>query len=240
MASGRGTDFQAIVDHQKMGILRNIEIVALVCNHENSGVIEKAQDAGIQTVIFPGVTGRKLSGVETKERLRREFDDKCVKKIEELGIDIVVLAGFDQILSNYFVDSFKFRILNIHPAYDMKLFGGKNMVGRKVHELVLMTHSEYSGCTVHFVTNDIDMGPVILKRRLDVRDGDTSTSLEKRVLALEHLAYPEAIQLVADDRVRVDELARRCFVDRYSSNWDIDWNSRQKKYVEMTEATTGM
>lgn len=235
MASGRGSDFQAIVDHRQLGILRDVEIVALLCNHSNAPVVERAQRAGIESIVFEGVIGREFPSSDEKERFRKEFDNKCLKKLAELRIDLVVLAGFDQILSSNFVDALKFKILNIHPAYDMRLFGGKNMVGRKVHELVLKARSDYSGCTVHFVTNDIDLGPVILKKRLSVRPEETPESLEKRILVLEHQAYPEAIQLVSEDRVQVDSSGRRCYVDRFSSNWDVDWDSRQKKYIEKTE-----
>ena len=235
MASGRGSDFQAIVDHEKLGILKNVEIAALICNHNDSPVIEKAKNTDIERIIIEGVTGKKFASPQERDRSRREFDNKCLEKIVDLGIDLVVLAGFDQILSNDLVNSFMFKILNIHPAYNMKLFGGKNMVGTKVHELVLSMHSEYSGCTVHFVTNDIDLGPVILKKRLNIHSGETPESLEKGILALEHLAYPEAIQLVSDGRVRLGESGKQCFVDRYSDNWDIDWDNRQKKYIEKIE-----
>ncbi len=105
------------------------------------------------------------------------------------------------------------------------------MVGRKVHQLVLSSGVRYSGCTVHFVTNEIDLGPPVLKKTTEIHAGDTPESLEKRILALEHLAYPEAIQLVADGRVTFDAAGKRCFVDRYSDGWDVEWEERQRKYV---------
>ncbi|MGI0091432.1 MAG: formyltransferase family protein, partial [Nitrososphaerales archaeon] len=120
----------------------------------------------------------------------------------------------------------------IHPAYDLKRFGGKNMVGRKVHELALNSGAKYSGCTIHFVTNDLDLGPIVLKRWTEIIPGDSPETLEKKILRLEHVAYPEAIQLVSDERVVVDEKENRCYVDRYSNSWDIDWESKQQKYVE--------
>jgi len=82
------------------------------------------------------------------------------------------------------------------------------------------------------VTNDIYLGPVILKKKTNVDPRDTPESLEKRILELEHIAYPEAIQLVLDDRVRLDASGKSCYVDRYSRNWDVEWDSRQRKYVE--------
>jgi phosphoribosylglycinamide formyltransferase 1 len=232
LASGRGTDFQAIVDHRQLGILQGVEICGLVCNHLGAPVTQRAEHAGITHFEFEGATGRKFDTREDKETARSNFEEHCLEVIQELSIDYIALAGFDQIASNGFVDRCKLRILNIHPALDLKRFGGKNMVGRKVHELVLASGAKYSGCTVHFVTNEIDLGPVILKKTTEIRNDDTPDSLEKRILTLEHLAFPEAIQLVANGRVKFDDLGKRCFVDRYSDGWDLDWVVRQEKYLE--------
>ena len=109
------------------------------------------------------------------------------------------------------------------------------MVGRRVHEEVLKSGATYSGCTVHFVTNDLDLGPVMLKKRTEIGPRETPESLERKILNLEHLAYPEAIQLVLDERVRLDTSGKACFVDRFSKNWDVEWDQRQRKYLEMIE-----
>ena len=231
LASGRGTDFQAIADHKTMGILSGVEISSLICNHADAPVIKRAQNIGIPSFVFSGVTGMKFPNESAKEEARIRFDKSCIKLVQDLNADLVVLAGFDQIVSKSFVEACRFRILNIHPAYDLKRFGGKNMVGRKVHELVLNSQIGYSGCTIHYVTNDIDGGPVLLKRKVDISRTDTPESLEQKILKLEHLVYPEAIQLVADGRVRVDESGKRCFVDMFSDGWDIDWDSRQQRYI---------
>lgn len=231
LASGRGTDFQAIADHWKLGILRNVELVGLICNHEDAPVIKRAKESGVDTFFLEGVTGAKFPGPEKREEARIKFDVSCVDALRGQNADLVVLAGFDQIVSKTFVDAFAFKILNIHPAYDLKRFGGKNMVGAKVHEQVLRSRVPYSGCTIHFVTNDIDGGPVLLKRRVEISNNETPESLEKKILRTEHLAYPEAIQLLADDRVKLDETGRKCFVDRYSDGWDIDWDQRQQRYI---------
>ena len=163
LASGRGTDFQAIVDHQKLGIFEGIKIEALLCNHENAPVVERAKDAGISVLYVPGITGRRFDTSAEKETARAAFDLECSKWVRDLEINLLVLAGFDQILGRMLVDSHLFKVLNIHPAYDLIRFGGKNMVGRKVHEEVLRRGATFSGCKVHFVTNDLDMGRVILK-----------------------------------------------------------------------------
>jgi phosphoribosylglycinamide formyltransferase 1 len=231
-ASGRGTDFQAIVDHQKLGIFQNLEISALICNHEGVPVLDRAEQEGVRSFTFPGVTGVKFESQKQREEARVIFDRESLRVAKELEVDYAVLAGFDQLLGQEFVRALKFSIMNIHPAYDLKTYGGKNMVGKRVHELVLKSGAEFSGCTIHYVTEDIDLGPVILKRRVDIIPGDTPESLERRILDAEHLAYPEAIQLVCDGRVLVDETSNRCFVDKYSGNWDIEWESRQQKYID--------
>lgn len=231
IASGRGTDFQAIVDHRALGIFSGVEIVGLVCNHKDAPVIKRAENAGVKSYFFQGVTGETFSSREEKEKARTAFDTKCIETVRNLNADLVALAGFDQIISRNFVDACKFKVLNIHPAYDLKRFGGKNMVGKKVHELVLNSAAKYSGCTIHFVTNDVDGGPVVLKKKVEISKSDTPETLEQKILRLEHLAYPEAIQLVADGRVKPDEQGKKCFVDRYSDNWDIDWSQRQQRYI---------
>ena len=214
-----------------MGIFKGVVISGMICNHEDAPVIKRAQDIGIPSFVIRGVTGAQFPTPKAKEEARLAFDNRCVALVKETRADLVVLAGFDQIVSKVFVEACKFKILNIHPAYDMDRFGGKNMVGRKVHEMVLKSGVGYSGCTIHYVTNDVDGGPVILKKKTEISKSDTPESLERRILQLEHVAYPEAIQLFADGRVRVDESGRKCFVDRYSDSWDIDWDSRQQSYI---------
>jgi len=235
LASGRGTDFQAIIDHEKLGIFKDFKVPAMICNHKAAPVVQRAKEAGVRAYEVLGTSGRKFLYNDEKDAARANFDQECLRIAKELGVNLIVLAGFDQILGRKLVDSFTFKILNIHPAYDLNRFGGKGMVGRKVHEEVLKSGASYSGCAVHFVTNDIDLGPVILKKKTTVNPRETPESLEKRILDLEHIAYPEAIQLVLDDRVRLDASGKSCYVDRYSKNWDVEWDSRQRKYVELIQ-----
>ena len=106
------------------------------------------------------------------------------------------------------------------------------MVGLKVHETILAQKMEYSGCTVHFVTGAVDQGPVILKKKVHVLQNDTPEKLESRILEQEHLAYPEALQLLVDGRVFIPSSGNQCYVDRYSNNWDIEWSRRQEAYLD--------
>lgn len=232
LASGRGSDFQAITDHINLGILNNVKIECLVCNHAGAMVLERAARLGIETFCFPGVTGTKFETKEERETARSSFDQRWRELAKKSGIDLVVLAGFDQILSSAALENSPPLLINIHPAYDLQRFGGKNMVGRKVHEAVLNSGADYSGCTVHVVTNIVDMGAPILKKKVKITPGESVESLEQKVLAMEHLAYPEVIQLLADDRVIIKDEGSKCFVDRLSNNWDSEWKRRQARYLE--------
>lgn len=239
LASGRGTDFQAIADHVSLDILQNVTIVCMITNHKDAPVIKRAAIENIPHIFVQGVSGVHYPDPGSKELARSQFDDRCALEIKNLDADLVVLAGFDQVMSPNFVKAFKFKILNIHPAYDAKRFGGRSMVGLKVHESVLSAGEKYSGCAIHYVTNEVDGGPIVLKKRVNISAFETAQSLEKKVLELEHLAYPEAIQLVADNRVRINENGKQCFIDEFSDGWDIEWYKRQTRYIERTnmEAT---
>jgi phosphoribosylglycinamide formyltransferase-1 len=230
-ASGRGTDFQAIVDHEKLGILKGVEVAALISNHFGSMAVQRAKREGIPVIEIEGVTGKSFSSPVEREQARISFDEECIRRLGHLKVDLIALAGFDQLLSNVMLERFPYRILNIHPAYDLVKFGGRNMVGNRVHLAVIKSGVKYSGCTVHFATAIIDLGPPILKQRVPIDAGETPDSLERKILSCEHLLYPKAIQLVVDRRVKIDDSGRRCFVDLFSDNWDIDWSERQQAYV---------
>ncbi len=236
LASGRGTNFQSFVDHGRLGVLRNITIKGLICNHLGTQVLERAKAANLQTFEIEGVAGRKFGTREERDLARLAFDNECVSIGKKFEIDYVILAGFDQILTRSFTENFPFRILNIHPAYDLRLFGGKNMLGSKVHEAVIAQKMKYSGCSVHFVTCSVDQGPVIMKKKIEIRPNDTPRTLESRILEQEHLIYPESLQLLVDGRVVVSDSENRCFVDKYSDNWDIEWSKRQESYIEFVKS----
>jgi phosphoribosylglycinamide formyltransferase-1 len=238
LASGRGSNFQSFVDHIRLGVLRDVAIKGLICNHKGARVLERARSVDVQTYEIEGVAGRTFDSALKKDEARLAFDNECVSVADSLGIDFVVLTGFDQIITKSFTDSFPFRILNIHPAYDLKRFGGKNMLGEKVHQAVVDNKAPYSGCAIHFVTSDVDQGPVVLKKRVDLLPNDSADTLASRILEQEHLAFPEALQLLVDNRVKTEESGRRCYVDRYSDGWDVNWFDRQQEYVRFTRNLT--
>jgi phosphoribosylglycinamide formyltransferase 1 len=236
LASGRGSNFQSFVDHVQLGVLKNISIKGVISNHRDSKVLSIAEGFGISSFYVEGVSGRKFDNSNDRNNARVAFDKECVSLVQKLDIDFIILAGFDQILTPNFVDNYAARILNIHPAYDTKRFGGRNMVGIKVHESVIAQKEKYSGCTVHLVTTAVDEGPAIVKKRVEVLEGDTAENLASRILVMEHLAFPEALQLLVDDRVVVSQSGNHCFVDRYSGNWDIEWARSQEAYIKFAKS----
>lgn len=212
LASGHGTGLQSIIDHVELGILKNTEIVIMVTNNPDAQAIERAKRHGIRHEIAFG-------DIEEIERMLQGI-------VRTMNIDLVVLAGWMKVLSEDFVSSFPYRIVNIHPSL-LPSHGGKGMYGIKVHEAVMRSGDTETGCTVHFVIPEVDKGPVIAQKKIPV-ENDTPLSLEAKVQREEHLLYPKALQMIADKRVRITEGKAR--VD-LSGNWEREWDERQKKYL---------
>ena len=228
LASGRGTDFQAILDHIRMKILVDVEVKLVIYNNKDAYVRERAENAGIKTKFIQGTVGQKFDSKESREDARVEFDKQVVESCNDEGVELIVCAGFNQILSEYLVEHYANRILNIHPAYDVVNYGGYGMVGMKVHNAVIEAGEKVSGCTVHYIDSTVDLGPVLLQAKVPIYDGDTAESLAERVLVVEHRTYPKAIQLHADKRVRIEN--NKSVVDIDSSGWEKKWNDRQIEY----------
>ena len=230
IASGRGTDFQSILDHIKLNILHGIEPTLLICNTPGAYAMTRARKAGVRTEYIEGIVGKKFPDKESRGKARREFDVKVMEELSRYKITVIALAGFNQIVSPVLIDSFSMRVLNIHPAYDTVQYGGVGMFGDKVHKAVLANGEQYSGCTVHYVDNTVDLGPVILRQRVTVKIGDNVESLSDRILVWEHRSYSKAIQIHVDNELESrNNLAPEDIVD---DEWEKSWNERQKKYFE--------
>ncbi len=130
------------------------------------------------------------------------YEKEFLRSLTDANIDIVVLAGFLKKLPDCVVDSYENRILNVHPAL-LPSFGGSSMYGLRVHEAVLARGCKVSGATVHFVTHDYDAGPILMQRCCPVKEDDTPQTLQKRVQKIEHEIFPQAIGLLANDKVRI-------------------------------------
>lgn len=191
LVSGNGTDLQSIIDAIKSGYIENCTIEAVISDRKGSFGIERAACIGIPTYVFE----RKIY----KENLS---DEIC--SLLQGRVDLIVLAGWLSILRGKLLKVFQSRIINIHPSL-IPSFCGSGMYGIKVHEKVLQYGVKISGCTVHFVDEDTDRGPIIIQKSVPVLDDDTPQSLQKRVLEKEHIALPEAVKLISENKVTIQE-----------------------------------
>lgn len=192
LISGGGTTLQNLIDRIADGSL-DAQILCVVSSRSDAFGLERARRAGIPTRV---VERRRFRGDEP------EFSRRINEILAEFDPDLVVLAGF---LSKVRLDPrWKWRAMNIHPAL-LPSFGGKGYWGRRVHEAVLASGVRFSGCTVHFVDEEYDHGPIILQAVVPVEQDDTPETLAARVFEKECEIYPEAIRLFAQGRLKVEE-----------------------------------
>jgi len=192
LVSGGGTNLQAIMDHAADGRL-DAEVVIVISDVAQAYALERARIAGIDYAV---VNPRDFPD-------RPAFDRVLIEKLRDHGVGLAALAGYLRITSDEFVDAFEGRIMNIHPSL-IPAFCGKGMHGLRVHQAALDYGVRITGCTVHFVTKEVDAGPIIVQRVVPVMDDDTPETLSARVLEQEHEAYSEAIQLFAEGRLRIE------------------------------------
>jgi phosphoribosylglycinamide formyltransferase 1 len=186
LASGSGTNLQAILD--KLHGREGIEVVGVGSDKPAAGALERGRRAGVETAVFPGS--------DYPDRLAR--DAALGDWIEARAADLIVLAGYMQLLSESFVQRFRNRVVNIHPAL-LPAFPGLDAIGQ-----ALAAEVETTGVTVHFVDEGVDTGPVIAQREVPVPPDVRREELEAAVHAVEHELYPEAISMIAQGRVRID------------------------------------
>ena len=195
VVSGRGSNLQSIIDHIAEGKL-NVEIAVVVSDHKEAFALERAAKAGIPTAVV------ERKGCKDKA----EFEDKIDTALRDAGAEVVVLAGFMRILTGHFISRWEHKIINIHPAL-LPSFKGLDAQGQAVDYGV-----KVAGCTVHFVDEGTDTGPIILQKVVPVLDDDTEETLAARILVEEHKALPEAIQLWADGKLTIQ--GRKVYVAR--------------------------
>jgi phosphoribosylglycinamide formyltransferase-1 len=181
-ASGGGSNFQALLDHQSHA--GSWEIVLLVTDREDAGAVERARAADVAVAVVPP------AGREPAEVARELLD-----VLAEHDVELILLAGYLKLVPREVVERYGHRILNIHPALLPK-FGGKGMYGLRVHAAVLAGGEAETGATVHLVDEEYDRGAIIGQWRVPVREGDTPETLAARVLAVEHRLYPAAVDHV--------------------------------------------
>ncbi|MGH2992156.1 MAG: phosphoribosylglycinamide formyltransferase [Solirubrobacterales bacterium] len=191
LVSGTGTNLEAILDkvHGRDGI----EVVAVASNNPEAMALERAEGAGVDTGLFA------RSGYADRDERDRAIGDW----VAERGVDLIVLAGYMELLSAGFVERFRDRIVNVHPAL-LPSFPGIDAVEQALAHGVRVT-----GVTVHFVDEGVDSGPIILQRAVEVPESRDQGDLEERIHAVEHELLPEAVRLIAAGAVRIDERAPR-------------------------------
>ena len=193
--SGGGTNLQAIIDGVKNGQISNTEIVQVISNNGNAYALKRAEENGI-----PGIC------VSPKDYEDREaFNDALLETVKRAAPDLIVLAGFLVVVPEKMIAEYRNKVINIHPSL-IPSFCGKGYYGLKVHEGVLERGVKVTGATVHFVDEGTDTGPIILQRPVEVEDGDTAETLQKRVMEqAEWILLPEAVDAIANGRVEVKD-----------------------------------
>ena len=188
LVSGGGTNLQALIDAEKSGVLHSGEITLVISNKENAYALTRAANAGIRTAV-----------ISNREP---DFEDRLIGTLDENGTDLIILAGFMCILSENFTSHFEKRIINVHPSL-IPSFCGEGFYGLRVHKAALEKGVKVTGATVHFVNEIPDGGEIILQKAVEVRDGDTPESLQKRVMEqAEWIILPAAAEKVSAEICR--------------------------------------
>lgn len=190
LVSGGGTNLQSIIDGIKSGFLKDVNIKFVISDREGAYGIERAEKAGIETLVLD----RKIYKKELSAKIFEQLQNK---------VDFIVLGGYLSIVAEPLISEFKDRIINIHPSL-IPSFCGKGMYGLKVHEAAINYGVKFSGCTVHFVDENTDTGAIILQKVVEVKNDDTPEKLQKRILKEEHEALPLAIKLLSEGKVVVE------------------------------------
>ena len=187
LLSGRGSNFEALADSVSNGRIPNAEIAIVVSNREGAPGVERAQSRGINSRVIPS------KGLE-----REAYDRQVVAVLHEHKVDLVCLAGYMRLLSPYFVSAFPQRILNIHPSLL------PSFPGLESQRQALEYGVKFAGCSVHFVDENLDAGPIVLQAVVPVEDDDSVADLSDRILREEHRIYSEAVRVVLEGNYKIE------------------------------------
>jgi len=182
LVSGNGSNLKALINAVNTGKITNANIALVISNKKNANALKIAKDAEIPAVYI----ARDVFDSD------EEYDLFLLIKLNEYSIDLVLLAGYLRIITPTFLKAYENRILNIHPSL-LPSFGGKGMYGMKVHQAVLNSKSDKSGCTVHLVTEEIDGGPILAQACVSIAPEDTAEVIAAKILIEEHKLYPQAV-----------------------------------------------
>ena len=186
MASGRGSNFQAILKEKQKGNLPDVEITHLIVNKKESQATKIAEEYNIPYNI-----------IESSGKTRTDFEKIILDIFKEKNIEIIVLAGFMRILTANFINIYKHKIINIHPSL-LPAFPGPH-----AHSEAIKFGAEKSGCTVHFVDEGVDSGPIIMQASVYLEEGETENSLSAKILVKEHQIFPKVLQLLCSSNIEI-------------------------------------
>lgn len=187
LISGRGSNMVALVDAVKSGRIPDSEVAVVISDKADADGVKKAREGGVETIV-----------IERNGRTREEHDAEILAELKKRNVELVCLAGYMRLLSYEFIKAFPDRIVNIHPSL-LPAFPGLDAQRQAIEHGV-----KISGCTVHFVNEELDRGAIILQKAVEVREDDTEETLSARILEQEHPAYIEAVALIAAGRVQTD------------------------------------
>ena len=191
LVSGRGSNLQAIIDAIEAGTLK-AEIAVVIGNKQEIPALKRAERHGLTTVFLDP---KSVAGMPEP---RQVYDQTLLETLQQHQVQLVVLAGYMKIVTSVLIDAYESRMMNIHPSLL------PSFPGLRAQQQALAHGVKVTGCTVHFVTEGMDAGPIILQRAVPVEEGDTEDILSERILKEEHGLLPRAIQLFAEDRLKVE------------------------------------
>lgn len=183
LISGRGSNMVALIDAVQSGEIPNSEVSIVISDKRDAAGLNQARERGVETLV-----------IERKGRTRDDHDAEMIAELKRRGVELICLAGYMRLLSRGFIEAFPEQIVNIHPSL-LPLFPGL-----EAQKQALENGSKVSGCTVHFVNEELDAGPVVLQREVEVRNDDTVETLSARILEQEHGAYVDAIRQIVSAR----------------------------------------
>lgn len=189
----RGSNMRAIIEACQARRIPESAVVAVIGARDDAPALQTARELGVSTAV---VNPKEFPDADT-------YGDALLWVLQRAQPDLICLAGYMRLLPKPIVEAFPLQVMNIHPAL-LPLFGGKGMYGLKVHQAVIESGMKVTGCTVHFVDEGYDTGPIILQRCVSVLDNDTPETLAARLLSVEHETYIEAIRLFVQDKLRVE------------------------------------
>ena len=198
LASGRGSNLQAVIDAIEAGRVQ-AQIVVVISNKKNAVALERARKHGLKDLF---VDPKPIAG---RPDSREAYDQSLLEMLQQHEVELVLLAGYMKIVTAVLVNAYANRMMNIHPSL-LPSFPGLD-----VQKKAIDWGCKLAGCTVHFVTEGVDEGPIIIQAAVPILDGDTPDTLAARILVQEHKIYPRAVQLFAEGRLRVE--GRRVFID---------------------------